>query len=483
MIHPPIQLQNLCLCFPHKICFEHFNAHIHARQRIALMGRNGAGKSTLLKMLYGAFDQYEGEIKMPFNIQMGYVPQIIEQFTTSSGAQRFQQTLTKVLYAQPDILLLDEPTNHLDHHHKKALLRRLQRYTGTLIIASHDVALLRQTVDILWDIDNGRITIFSGDYDDYRQMRDTQRQAIAHSLSLLHREKKQMHQTLMKEQERAKKSDARGEKSIRERKWPTIVSDAKARSAIETAGKKKKAIRQQKEGLLEELAQLRLPEIITPTFSISSTDRGDRMLLSIQQGCIGYDPKQPVLNNIYLSLHSQDRIAITGDNGSGKSTFIKAILEDPLIIKSGHWILPKKQDIGYLDQHYQTLCPRQTVLESMIELAPHWSHAEIRRHLNDFLFRKNEEVNAYTTQLSGGEKARLSLAKIAAQTPKLLILDEMSNNIDLETRQHVIQVLAAYPGAMIIISHDHDFLMEIGINQYYQINDQVLEITAGILQD
>ncbi|KJW07807.1 ABC transporter family protein [Orientia tsutsugamushi str. UT144] len=103
-----------------------------------------------------------------------------------------------------------------------------------------------------------------------------------------------------------------------------------------------------------------------------------------------------------------------------------------------------------------------------------WSHIEVRRHLNDCLFRKNEEVNAIVSTLSGGEKARLSLAQIAAKTPKLLILDEISNNLDLETKEHVMQVLKAYPGAMIIISHDADFLEEIRVNSYLEINNGVL---------
>ncbi len=122
----------------------------------------------------------------------------------------------------------------------------------------------------------------------------------------------------------------------------------------------------------------------------------------------------------------------------------------------------KQEDIGYLDQHYGTLIPDKTVIETISDLVPAWSHAEIRRHLNDFLFRKNEEVNSPVSTLSGGEKARLSLAQIAAKTPKLLILDEITNNLDLETKEHVVQVLKAYPGAMIVISHEADFWRKLG---------------------
>ncbi|WP_371254323.1 ATP-binding cassette domain-containing protein [Orientia tsutsugamushi] len=114
----------------------------------------------------------------------------------------------------------------------------------------------------------------------------------------------------------------------------------------------------------------------------------------------------------------------------------------------------------------------------MADLVPSWSHAEIRRHLNDFLFRKNEEVNAPVSILSGGEKARLSLAQIAAKTPKLLILDEITNNLDLETKEHVVQALKAYPGAMIIISHEANFLEEICVNSYFKITDCYVSFSA-----
>lgn len=132
--------------------------------------------------------------------------------------------------------------------------------------------------------------------------------------------------------------------------------------------------------------------------------------------------------------------------------------------------------IGYLDQHYQTLPADQTVLEVMSMLMPHQTIIEIRQHLSDFLFRGHEEVHAKVSQLSGGEKARLSLAQIAAKTPGLLILDEITNNLDLETRTHVIQVLQQYPGALIVVSHDMDFLSAINIQDYYCLKDGTLLI-------
>lgn len=168
-------------------------------------------------------------------------------------------------------------------------------------------------------------------------------------------------------------------------------------------------------------------------------------------------------------MNTKDRIAICGDNASGKSTLVKAILNNPEVIKTGHWMMPKPINIGYLDQHYATLDLKKTVLETLLFLVPSWSYIEVRKHLNAFLFRKNEEINALTSQLSGGEKVRLCLAQIAALLPQLVILDEITNNLDIETKAHVMQILQDYPAAMLLICHENDFLNQLRITGYYRI--------------
>lgn len=460
MIHKPIQIKDFDLSFPHKTCFEKFSCQIPYGSRIAIIGRNGSGKSSLLKMIASL----RGE-----DLVIGYVPQVIVDHRDLSGGQRLNKAVTQSLSLDPNVLLLDEPTNHLDSRNKKSLMRMLQNYSGTLIMVSHDKELLRQCTDTLWHIDNGKVHIFSGNYDDYMREIKLKRASIEGELELLSRQKKDMHHKLMQEQQRAAKSKAKGQKSIDQRKWPTVVSNAKAGRAEETSGRKKSAIDKRKSDLTESLSDLRLPEIIVPKFSLSGSDAGRGMVIQISGASVGYFEGQPILSGISLSLGSGERMAITGDNGSGKSTLIKAILGDESVCKTGEWHLIKREDIGYLDQHYGTLNPDKTVLETIADLVPHWSHAEIRRHLNDFLFRKNEEVNALVSTLSGGEKARLSLVQIAAKTPKLLILDEITNNLDLETKEHVVQVLKAYPGAMIVISHETDFLEEIGIDEVVDV--------------
>lgn len=466
--HHPISLTTLGLSFPQKVCFSGFSTQVHYGMRIALMGRNGSGKSTLLKILQCLMDPSEGEVYIPKDVSFGYVPQVIEDFHNLSGGQRLNESLTKTLASDPNVLLLDEPTNHLDLRNRGSLMRLLQKFPGTLIVVSHDVELLRSCIDTLWHIQDGKITVFSGDYDAYMREISNKRSSIEYELSLLDRQKKQSHNDLMKEQMRTKKSKVRGEKKREQGHWPTIVAGGKERQAQETTGRNKKQISAKKQDLIEKLADLRLPEIVIPKFSLKSSEvSSSKTLVAIREGSCGYGV--PLVQGIFLILSSCDRMAITGDNGSGKSTLVKGILNDAAVIKSGDWTLPKREDIGYLDQHYSPLNPYSSVLEEIQTLVPAWSHEEVRRHLNDFLFRKNEEVMALVSMLSGGEKARLSLAQIAAKTPKLLILDEITNNLDLETRHHVIQVLRHYPGALIVISHDEDFLKEIGIQDFYAL--------------
>lgn len=471
MIHKPIQIKNLHLSFSHKICFEDFNAQIPYGSRIAIIGRNGSGKTTLLKILSGRVQPTGGDILHPADIAIGFVPQIFEECDSLSGGERLNAAVTKSLSLHPNLLLLDEPTNHLDRHNRKSLMRMLQSYPGTLIVVSHDTELLRNCVDTLWHIDNGRIRIFSGKYDDYIREIHNHRSSLEEDIRRLNRQKTDLHHALMKEQKRAAKSKAKGQKSIAQRKWPTVVSSTKASRAEETSGRKKSAIDQKKQDLTDQLANLRLPEIIVPKFSLKSAEIGNQTIISISNGSIGYVGQGTLLQKISLSIGSKERIAIQGHNASGKSSLIKAIMgqSNESLVKSGDWLTPKFTDIGYLDQHYGTLLAEKTVLETIAEWVPTWSHIEVRCHLNDFLFRKNEEVNALVKTLSGGEKGRLSLAQIAAKTPKLLILDEVTNNLDLETKDHVTQVLKVYPGAMIIISHDDDFLQTIGIDRVVDV--------------
>lgn len=200
-----ITLTGVSLSFDKKVFFSGFSTQVYAGSRIAVIGRNGSGKSTLLKMIHQSFTPSSGEISLMEGLCVGYVEQTIDEYGDLSGGQRFNKRLSQALSESPDVLLLDEPTNHLDSANRRGLIRMLQKYDGVLIVVSHDTQLLRECTDTLWHINEGEIVVFSGAYDDYRaKMRDARIQ-VEREMSLLKREKKASHQSLMKEQVRAKK--------------------------------------------------------------------------------------------------------------------------------------------------------------------------------------------------------------------------------------------------------------------------------------
>jgi ATPase subunit of ABC transporter with duplicated ATPase domains len=451
-----LRLCDLTVSFPHKTCFEEFSSIVYAGDHIAIIGRNGSGKSSLLRLIKDSAR----------NINAAYIAQIITDFDTSSGGERFNKALSAALSDDPDLLLLDEPTNHLDVENKRSLIRKLQNYDGMLIIVTHDPEILRNCVDILWHIDDGKVTVFNGKYDDYMRQKQAKYNSLLKQKDALDRQKVDAHQDLMKRQERTAKSKASGRKKVANKTWMKSVGDLKGMKAEVAQGKQLLSIDKKKQEIAEQMQQLHLPEVIMPKFNLTAQKAAGGPGLSINDGTVGYGDKV-ILSGITLSLQAGQRLALTGQNGSGKTTLIKAILSDPSVTRDGYWYVTN--GVGFLDQHYQTLDLKKSAIEIIADAVPQWDHATIRRHLNDFLFRKNEEVNALVKNLSGGERARLSLSQIAANPPKLLILDEITNNLDLETRDHVVQVLCDFPGAMLVVSHDEDFLKEIQIEEYYEL--------------
>jgi ATPase subunit of ABC transporter with duplicated ATPase domains len=485
MQHQPIVLSQLELSFPHQICFTDFNTQINFGDRIAIIGRNGSGKSSLLKIIKEEISPTQGKIKVPGDVVVGYVPQLmlesqVQKCEHLSGGEQFNKMLTMALSSSPNLLLLDEPTNHLDVSNRRNLFRLLDRYDGTLVIVSHDIELLRNQIGMIWDISHERIRIFSGRFDHYQKELEQQRNTLQMTLSKLKQDKKKQHEDLMKAQQRASTSRMKGEKNKENAKWSRVAANTKASSGQESFGRQKVALEEKRKTLVEQINQLSQPEEIVPHFSISASRSHKQTLVQISEASIGYLSQPCLIDSIHFSLGVHDRVALIGANGSGKSSFVKAILQEETVIKKGNWFLPKPEEVGYLDQHYRILNQTESVIDSMSAVRPDWSYSEVRHHLNDFLFRGLEQISLRVNRLSGGEKARLSMAFIAAKTPHLLILDEITNNLDLETKTHVIEVLKSYPGAMIVISHDTDFLKKIGIHHAYQIKNGFFSLSKDL---
>lgn len=472
-MHNLLVLKNISLCFPHKECFSDFSATITRDSRIAIIGRNGSGKSSLLNLISGVILPSSGKVVTAEGIKISHIPQVIKSPKELSGGERFLKMLGEALSEEPDILLLDEPTNHLDQENRKSLYKKLKSFRGAIIAASHDVALLRTLCPVLWHIDNGKINVFGGGYDDYTHTLADKRDSVLREFKTLKKERTFTHQALMKEQKRASSSRLAGKKMAAQRRWTPSVTNSKASRAEQISGRKKKELRSAKEDIRNRLNSLNLPQIIKPKFSITPIDIMKKTIVSVTEGGVSYGGEY-VLKNISLTVTGNEKIAISGNNGSGKTTLVRAIIGSEALNKTGKWYSVPASDIGYLDQHYSNLPARTNAFEIMRNAEKELSDAQIRRFLSDFLFYSDEEVYNPVEYLSGGEKARLSLALIALKTPKLLILDELTNNIDLDTRRHIIEVLSVYPGAVIAISHDADFLNEIGVESFYTIRNASL---------
>ncbi len=238
------------------------------------------------------------------------------------------------------------------------------------------------------------------------------------------------------------------------------------------------------------LSDIFIPEELIPRFNFSSQSASSTAcLVHIINGSVSYkidQTLQPILSDINFSLAGNEKILLQGNNGSGKTTFIKAILsnnnesqgfnnspnfKDTVLVRAGSWEVVDNINIGYLDQHYANLIPDLTAVESMQQYAPKMTMPEIRDHLNSYLLRKNEEVNLSVKYLSSGEKVRLSLALIAAKIPKLLILDEITNNVDLETKHHLQNILRSIPSSYILICHDGNFCQEFECDSQYIVEN------------
>lgn len=462
-MHKPIRIEKLSLELPHKTCFYDFSTQIHSGDRIGIIGKNGSGKSSLIKILLEQIEPSKGNVYNLSYLSIGYVPQTIVNHDDLSGGERFNRALSDALEMEPDILILDEPTNHLDQQTRYSLMRMLNNYRGTLVVATHDTNLINQCVNTIWHIDQGKINVFSGNYDDYKRECLICRNNQERTLELLKKEKKKIKEAKIKE---LKKSSKQGKSKPKDNE--KLSYNGKASKGKATSDARVSALKSELENIQKDISDSRLPEILIPKFKLNSASVSlSKTVLSISQGSCGYE-NAPIVSGISLSMSGTDKISLSGNNASGKTTFLKAILGSKSVLRQGGWNVPNPQDIGYVDQHYENLSPTKTVEEIIYERS-RLPHSEIRKHLNDFLFRKNEEVFEKVQNLSGGEKARLSLAQIAIAPPKLLILDEITNNVDIETKEYISAVLSNYPGAFIIISHEPDFLDSLPLTGKYLI--------------
>ncbi|MDR2104258.1 MAG: ATP-binding cassette domain-containing protein [Deferribacteraceae bacterium] len=454
-----IDISEASISFGSKLCFAEFSAKVYAGDRIALIGDNGAGKTQLLNLLAEKSEPKTGRITRKIGLSIGYVSQTVEDFSENSGSERFNKALSAALKDHPDILILDEPTNHLDVDNRRSLLRMLERFNGAIIFASHDEELLSRLAETVWHINNKQMSIFNGSYPSYTAHLEQERLSQLAEFEQVKLERKRAHISLMKEQEQSKKSRAAGKKAIKNHKMPPIAAGIMKSASENSRGRKASELKERREDIKERLAALAPLQERKPKFILPSNFNKSKTILHIINGCVGWNGKA-LISGIEITLAAGSRLVLAGRNATGKSTLAKAIAGFTNLRISGEWITPPPELIGCLDQHYASLEGEKTVFENVSSIS-NYPAAQIRTHLNDFLFSTDNDINCKANSLSCGEKARLSLA-IAAVTPKtLLILDEITNNIDIKTKRYITALLKEFPAALILISHEHDFIEDV----------------------
>ena len=467
-------------------------AALPPRSRVGLIGRNGAGKSTLMKVLVGALEADDGAVEMPRNLRLGYVAQeaphgqatpietvlagdteraallleseqcqdpdrlgeIHERLSaidayaaparaarilvglgfdeemqgrpldSYSGGWRMRVALAALLFSQPDLLLLDEPSNHLDLEATLWLENFLKSYPAMMIVISHERDLLNNVVDHILHLEQGRTTLYVGGYDAFERQRAERAAQLAAARA-------------SQEAQRAKLQDY------------VARNSARASTAKQAQSRAKMLAKMQPIATLVDDPSL--------SFDFPSPEPLRPPLITLDMASVGYQPERPILQRLNLRIDPDDRIALLGRNGNGKTTLAR-LLAAQLAPADGGMAASGKMKVGYFTQYQvEELDGSDTPLAHLTRIMPGRTPAAVRAQLGRFGFSGDKALTE-VSRLSGGERARLALALITRDAPHLLILDEPTNHLDVDAREALVQALAGYQGAVVVVSHDRHML-------------------------
>ncbi|GGB58089.1 glycosyl transferase family 1 [Tistrella bauzanensis] len=365
-----------------------------------------------------------------------------------SGGWRMRIALARTLFANADVLLLDEPTNHLDLEATMWLESHLATYPGTLIVVSHDRDLLNAVTDRIAHVDGGKLVAYRGNFDQFLRQRAERREHAAKAVVRVEAERKKLQAFI--DRFRAKATKA-----------------AQAQSRVKA---------------LERLGSADAPpRAYEVAFSFPSPETLAPPLLAIDDVTLGYGDAPPVLRGINLRIDQDDRIALLGANGNGKSTLMK-LLAGRLEPRHGRMVRPSKLRIGYFAQHQtDELIAGDTAFQHMKRVMPGVHDAKVRAQLGRFGLAQARGDTA-VEQLSGGEKARLLFALVTRDAPHLLLLDEPTNHLDIEARDALIEAVNEYTGAVVFIAHDRR-MVELAAERLWLVADGRCKPYEGDLDD
>jgi len=525
-------LQNISYLHTNRdLLFDKITFTANKQEKIALIGNNGVGKSTLLKIIAGELQPFDGLLKA--DAKPYYVPQIFGQFNhltiaealqiddklnalkeilegnvteenleilnddwtiedrctealqywqlqsldlaqkleSLSGGQKTKIFLAGISIHQPELILLDEPSNHLDFESRTLLYNFIQNSSGTLLIVSHDRKLLN-LLHTVYELTKHGITVYGGNYDFYAEQKQIENDALNQDI---HNKEKALRKAKEKEREtleRQQKLDARGKKKQEKAGVSRIMMNTLRNNAENSTSKTKSIHAEKIGGISQELQELRsgLPEIDKMKFGFDTTKlhKGKTLFTATD---INYNYSELLWKeNLSFQILSGDRIALKGQNGSGKTTLIKIII-GKLTPKQGT-VYKAESTIVYIDQDYSLINNQLSVYEQAEKFnTSGLQEHDIRKRLNRFLFSQND-LEKSCSSLSGGEKMRLMLCclTLGNQAPDIIILDEPTNNLDIQNIEILTAAINEYQGTLIVVSHDEYFLEQIDIQNTIQPN-------------
>ena len=501
--------------------FEQINLSLQSGDRVALVGRNGSGKSTLLKLLAGQLQPTQGSIARYGS--RAYVPQVstvhqtrptetILEFLSAasddwwymdevlqtqlhtqldlslpiaslSGGELTKLLLAIALAPAPDILLLDEPTNHLDLLALEHLRACLDRFQGALVIVSHKPYFLDQVVSTTWELTPQGLNEYGGNYTLYREQQQTQLSAAERSHEVAQKALKRTKAMALAEQKRAAQSQRGGKQKAESSGMGKMAQHYFANRASGTAGTAAKRNQAAIAQAAQRVAETKVKTTKATILHLEETHQKRRTLLDIRDGRLRVG-ETILVRDIQLQVVAGDRIVLAGANGSGKSSLVKAIVAETEAVglEAAERRLADPLAIVYLDQTYELIDRRRSLLDNMQAANPALPYQHLRQQLGHFLFF-NQTVNQPASTLSGGELARLAMAMISIANLDLLILDEPTNNLDIATVETIITAINDYRGALWVISHDLDFLSQIEITRAFKLTGQTFQPTTFLPQD
>ncbi|WP_416150317.1 Vga family ABC-F type ribosomal protection protein [Salipaludibacillus sp. HK11] len=438
---------------------------IHKNHRIGLVGRNGSGKTTLLQILAKKIASDEGTITE--HAQCELLPQLKRTDTTKSGGEITQEYILQILLKDPALLLADEPTTNLDTEHVEWLEKKLRAWQGAFILVSHDRAFLDTLCTDIWEIEEGKVTLYSGNYSAYASQKKAENQQQQSEYEKYERKKKQLEAALKakeKKADRATKKPAnlsRSEASITGAKPYFAKKQKKLQKtamAIETRLEKLEKVEKVKE---QPPLKMNLPN--AETFK-------NRVIIRVEES------KAEIADRLLwretsFNIRGGEKLAITGANGSGKTTLVKKIIAE----EHGFKLSPSVK-IGYFSQNLLIIDSEKTILENVQESSKQ-NETFIRTVLARMHFFR-EDVHKQVSVLSGGERVKVALSKLFLSDINTLILDEPTNFLDLNALEALESLLKEYEGSVIFVSHDRRFIEHVA-TRILTIKDEEIELFDG----